>query len=61
MIAHKAALVRLACVKYAASVRSEPGSNSPKENPGLPKPKPLHRIERKENSDADAHTLSVSQ
>ena len=29
MIAHAMIPVRLACVKYAASVRSEPGSNSP--------------------------------
>src|SRR5215813_12805036 len=35
-------LVRLACVKYAASVRSEPGSNSPYElNMRL---KPLARL-----------------
>src|ERR1700749_1788583 len=26
--------VRLACVKHAASVRPEPGSNSPNKNPG---------------------------
>jgi hypothetical protein len=31
IIANPTILVRLACVKYAASVRSEPGSNSPKE------------------------------
>src|SRR5262249_20740735 len=29
-IATPTILVRLACVKYAASVRSEPGSNSPR-------------------------------
>ena len=28
-------LVRLACVRHAASVRSEPGSNSPVEAPAL--------------------------
>ena len=29
--------VRLACVKHAASVRPEPGSNSPNKNPHTPK------------------------
>src|SRR5882757_1018574 len=29
--------VRLACVKHAASVRPEPGSNSPNKNPSKPR------------------------
>ncbi len=36
-------LARLACVRRAANVRSEPGSNSPEKNPGCPaatRPKP---------------------
>ncbi len=31
--------IRLACVKHAASVRSEPGSNSPLINPVAPRVK----------------------
>jgi hypothetical protein len=34
---HQMDLVRLACVKHAASVRPEPGSNSPSRNDRLPK------------------------
>ncbi len=35
---HRLDLVRLACVKHAASVRPEPGSNSPSKNsPAIPK------------------------
>src|SRR5215216_4611309 len=35
--------VRLACVKHAASVRPEPGSNSPKKNPNPSKHQPQKR------------------
>ena len=36
LMAPKSLIVRLACIKHAASVRSEPGSNSPLETLSLP-------------------------
>src|SRR5574341_1688147 len=37
---HRMGLARLACVKHAASVRPEPGSNSPSEIVEIPRPHP---------------------
>jgi hypothetical protein len=40
MVTHCEVLVRLACIKHAASVRPEPGSNSPTKDRGSEEPNP---------------------
>ena len=46
--------VRLACVKHAASVRPEPGSNSPNKNPSKTRRIHIRKIPTKQNN----HTLT---
>src|SRR6201999_532296 len=49
--------VRLACVKHAASVRPEPGSNSPNKNPSTKR----GRIQIRENLTKARHQKLASQ
>ena len=68
---HRLDLARLACVKHAASVRPEPGSNSPSRSPAIPRDDlksesrcaggtdPLHRLAPKRTSGVLPDALSV--
>lgn len=58
--------VRLACVKHAASVRPEPGSNSPQKNfstkakkSGREKPKPNKKTNQPKTNTIEKTTTSI--